>query len=158
MSQNNWPFLLELMNKLGGGVWKPYTYNSEPIVMDAVANVTPTFSVPLNDGKGFIWTHGLYKSNVAAVNNGTDTLYGGALIVFDEAGGFGQMTKKPGPIETFFSRGGICGGPLELTYPVAFNAGPSASGGNSTTIAGTLTNTSGGAQTIYLSFIGLRRY
>lgn len=148
---HKWAFLREMIAQLGGGTWKPFTYNSDLLALDAAANVTRQFNVPLTDAKGFIWCEALYKCDGASVNAGTDVLFGGLTIQFDEGGGFGQLSKTAGPIESYFGRGGISGGAKELPYPVVF-------GGGTTTISGTLTNKTGGALNVYLSFIGVRKY
>lgn len=147
---HKWAFIESLIQRLGGGDWKPYAYSSLVITMDAAANITREFSVQLTDAKRFLWMAGLYQTNVGAVMAGTDATYGGALIKFDEVGGFGQMGKGSIPLESFFSRGGLNGEPRELPYPVAFEGAG--------TIAGTLTNKTGAAMDIQLTFIGIRKY
>ncbi len=147
---HKWAFLRELMASLGGGDWKPYVYETDPIALDAAGNLTRDFTLSFTDAKAFIWTAGLYKTDLQVVQNGTDIVFGGALIKFDEIGGFGQAGKGSFSLDALFSRGGTSGEPRELPYPVAFKG--------STTIAGNLKNKTAGALNITLSFIGVRKY
>jgi len=147
---HRWEFLRQMCEALGGGNWKPYAYESSVIALDNANSKTLDFTVPLTDAKKFIWTDGMYHSDVAGVAAGNDQTFGGALIKFDEAGGFGMLGKGYFSIEAFFGRTGVSGGPRELPIPVTIEGGG--------TIGGNLSNKVAGANNITLTFIGLRQY
>lgn len=147
---HKWDVVERITQRLGGGIWKPYTYESDEIALDTTSNLTRQVTIQLVDGQPFIWLSGLYKSSVAAVMAGTDVLFGGVAIKFDELAGHGQGGKSWQTADAFFSRGGTSGEPRDLPYPLTF-AGVGV-------IAFEVQNRAGAAQNARFSLIGVKRY
>lgn len=145
-----WQFLKQLIAELGGGIWRPYTYCPDDVVLTNVgAGLVQSFSLNVKDARPFIWTDAMFTTNNAAVQSGVDTLNGGILIKFDPENGIGQGGNKYVPLRSLFGVGNSAEGPRELVYPIVI-------AGNDT-LAGSLQNISGGNVTVMLSFIGLKR-
>lgn len=125
----------------------PFTYQT-PDYAFALVNEVRNDTLVLQDARPFIWIAGGYKSNVAAIMNGTDLTSGGALVKIENVGGRGQMQNKAQPITNLFSTRGLTEA-VDLPYPLVIQ-------GNGQ-ITFELTNKVAGAQTLSLSFIGVQR-
>lgn len=143
--------LQALMNRLApGAAWKPYVLQPDPVVMDNGASKEKNWTVTMVDGRAFIWAAALAKCDNAAVMAGTDTIWGGVDIKFDEAGGFGSVGKTWFMLESLFSWGTQGAPPRELPCYVSLE--------KKDTLAGSLLNRTGGNLTVELCFIGVKAY
>lgn len=147
---SRWEFVQKMIDSLGGGTWKPYCYESDLVSLDTSSNITRPVTIQLVDGKPFIWLSGLYKSSISAVMAGTDVVYGGIAIKFDELAGQGQGGKSWQTADAFFGRGGTSGQPRDLPYPLVFSG--------TGVIALEVQNRHSAAQDVRLTFIGVKKY
>jgi hypothetical protein len=97
---------------------KLFTF-SDVAVVGAGGTGSITFQVA--NGVDFVWCKGLYGSNIASVQAGTDVLFGGALITIEyTTGGNVQFQSKPAPINHWFGTMGLGNGPLLMATPMRF--------------------------------------
>lgn len=140
---------LNLMIERAGGRWLPYAYESKLLVLDNADAKVVTQEIELADSKGFIWAGGMYKTNMASLQAGTDILYGGLSIKFDGASNYGQLGKESFTLDAMFSRGGTSGDVRALPIPLLIE--------DRSTIGFEITNRTGLAVNLRLTFIGAKR-
>jgi len=124
---------------------RPFTFSDVAVV--GAGGTTPiTFQVA--NGVDFVWCKGLYGSTIATVQNGTDVLFGGAIITIEyTTGGNVQFQSKPAPINHWFGTMGLGNGPVLVSTPMRFV--------NNSTIILSLSDAPGGAGgTFRVSMIG----
>lgn len=148
MSMNRWEYLDNLIARAGGGTWVPYILDAPVVALDNATKKVQPFSALMKDSQPFIWTDSLYSTDNATVQSGVDTLQGGVLVKFDQTAGVGTGGNDAWPISAIF--GLASRGPREVPRPVLIQ-------GTNTPMAGSLTNQTGGAVNVYLTFIGLKR-
>ena len=144
---SGWEFLARQFERMGARAVPHFITAS--VTFAALDQETPVVFKFADNSTDFIWTHGLYASDNAAVMVGNDLTFGGAVLSMSNIGGAGSLDNGDAmPIGALFGRDGVSGGAKALPSPFTFT------GASNATIK--VKNKVAGAQTIMFTMIGLR--
>lgn len=133
-----------------GAKGMPHVITETITLAAAPGEVSP--SIKFAESGSFLWTHGLYSSDNAAVAAGTDVVHGGAKLEIKNPAGRGALDNgQLFPINALFGRAGAAGeGPRALPMPFLFN--------NQTNLNLRVVNDVAGVHVIKLVFIGVKTF